>query len=286
MKPLAVTLHKKRFPVEKKGEGTPCLLIGLGTLMLRTLSPAFFKNFEAYVTDLYFLAKDGLEDISQVTMETLVEDLKALEETLGLQKYILVAHSAFGILALEFVKRYPENVAAIIMVGTPINSNLEVAAHHNKIFEQEADSKRKEIDSLRRSQVAGEDLSLFSPSERFLREYIYRDAPRYWHIPDYDCSHIWEGLVLDRLIDHLFSNIFPAIDVTQDLQSIRTPIFLAAGLSDYDCCPWLWRSLPHLPQNMTVSIFEKSGHWPHYEEADLFDTRIMEWVVACDLNRN
>ena len=33
MKPLAVTLHKKRFPVEKKGEGTPCLLIGLGTLM-------------------------------------------------------------------------------------------------------------------------------------------------------------------------------------------------------------------------------------------------------------
>lgn len=222
----------------------------------------------------------GLEDISQVSIDTLIEDMKTMEEALGLNQYVLLGHSAFGILALEFVKKYPERVAAVLMVGTPINWNPEVITKHNKIFEQQADSQRKKIDAARRRQVAQEDLSLLSSSERFLREYIYRDAPRYWHIPDYDCSPIWEGLVLDRLMERLFSTIFPAVDVTKDLESIQTPVFLAAGLSDYDCCPWLWQELPNLTKNMEIRLFKKSGHWPHYEEPELFDTQAMEWLTS------
>ena len=273
-----ITVRGRTYPVEKKGAGIPCLSVGIGTPNLRTLSPDFFQHFEVYASDLYFVQDHGLEDISHVTLEELVEDLKTVEEALGLDQYILFGHSAFGILALEFVKKYPERVAAVIMVGTPVNANSEVAAQNNRIFEQQADPERKKLDALRREEIAPEDLTALSPSERFLREYIYRDAPRYWYIPDYDCSHIWKGFVLDRFVERLFTTIFPAVDVRKGLESIQTPVFLAAGLSDYDCCPWLWQKLPNLPKNMTISLFEKSGHWPQYEEPSLFDKRVIEWV--------
>jgi proline iminopeptidase len=280
MSTLHITIRGRTYPITKQGTGLPCLILGLGTPTFRTLSSTFFQHFQVFGGDFYFVEEQGLEDISDITLETLIEDIKVIEEALGLDQYVLLGHSAYGILALEYVKKNPERVSAVIMVGTPLNSNLEVAAQNNNIFNQQADSQRKKIDAMRREQVAREDLKSLSSSERFLREYIYRDAPRYWHIPDYDCSHIWEGLVLDRLMERLFSTIFPAVDVRKNLESIQIPIFLAAGLSDYDCCPWLWQNLPNLPKKMEISLFEKSGHWPQYEEAENFDSRVVQWVSS------
>lgn len=51
-------------------------------------------------------------------------------------------------------------------------------------------------------------------------------------------------------------------------------------MSDYDCCPWVWQEVANLPKNFTISVFNKSGHWPHYEEADLFDERVKQWIEA------
>lgn len=30
----------------------------------------------------------------------------------------------------------------------------------------------------------------------------------------------------------------------------------------------------------TYRAFERSGHYPFYEEADLFDTALLEWLAA------
>jgi len=39
-------------------------------------------------------------------------------------------------------------------------------------------------------------------------------------------------------------------------------------------CPFFWNTIEHLPKSMIISQFKKSGHWPHYEEQELFDERI------------
>ncbi len=83
---------------------------------------------------------------------------------------------------------------------------------------------------------------------------------------------------MDKVIERFFTDILPKTKVEQGLERINVPIFLAAGLSDYDCCPWLWKDLPNLPSHMTVSLFKNSGHYPQYEEAALFDARVIEWA--------
>ena len=275
---FTISIGGKNYQVLRKGHGIPCLAIGTGILTQRSLSDKFFEHFNVYASDLYFVEDQALDDITNITMDTVLADTKAWGEALGLDHYVVLGHSAFGILALEFAKKYPEIAQAIIMIGTPINWNPQTVARNNEIFHQHADEVRKKIDAERRTQIAKEDLSVLTSSERWFREYIFRDAPRYWHQPDYDCSHLWQGIVLDRFMDKFFDEILPNTDVTKNLEAIKTPIFLAAGLSDYDCCPWTWQNLPNLPPNMTISLFEQSGHWPQYEQPELFDQRVIEWV--------
>jgi proline iminopeptidase len=275
---INVKIKGKSYPVIKAGKGTPALLIGLGTLSFRTVSKNFANNFEIYSSDLYWIEDNTLEDPHLVTIDTILDDIKALGNALNLTKYIIFAHSAYGIIALEFAKKYPNVASGIIMVGTPVNSNLKVANKHNSIFQKMADKQRKLIDAERRNQIEKEDLTKLTLPQRWLREYVFRDAPRYWHISNFDCSELWNKVVLSKLLTRLFSDILPAVNVLKGLKKVNEPVFLAAGLSDYDCCPWLWKEVPNLPQNFTISIFDNSGHWPHYEESYLFDTRVIEWM--------
>jgi proline iminopeptidase len=133
----------------------------------------------------------------------------------------------------------------------------------------------------RRRQWAQEDLAHLDVSARFLREYIWRDGPRYWHDPEFDCTALWQDIEIDETLAHLFANILPSNDIEKGLHEIRCPIFLAAGESDYDCCPHiLWPQIKNLPRRMEISFFKQSGHYPNYEESELFDQRVTEWVKA------
>lgn len=225
-KHFSVSVREKSYPIIKVGGGIPCLLICLGTPSLRTISKKFTSIFEVYSSDMYWIDSGALDNPESVTMDIIIDDIKALAEALKLEKYVIFAHSAYGIIALEFAKKYPNAAFAIIMVGTPLNSNQKVAETNNAIFHHKADETRKLIDAERRAQIDKEDLSRLNTTERWLREYVYRDAPRYWHIPDFDCTELWQGVNLNRLLIRLFSEILPKTNVINGIKKINVPIFL------------------------------------------------------------
>jgi pimeloyl-ACP methyl ester carboxylesterase len=160
----------------------------------------------------------------------------------------------------------------------PLHWNAESIALHNKIFYTQADNKRQAIDKERKEIVSQEDLSLLSPHDRFLREYVFRDAARYWHDPSFDCSDLWQDIEVDESIDLWFSKILPAINVRENLQNIQCPLYIAAGLSDFDCCPYLWENEKRMPPKTQIEKYCSSGHYPHYEESPLFDKNVVKWV--------
>lgn len=274
---LSVKLKNRNYPISVTGEGQPCLVIGIGTLIQRTLSQKFKNSFKVYSSDLYWIKDHALDDVSSLTMERIVDDIEELRQNLKLSSFILIGHSAYGIVALEYAKKYSSALNGIIMVGAPLNSNAEVEACNNKYFESHADPLRKSIDLERRAAFSNEDLSHLDSAAKFLRGYIWRDAPRYWHDPTFDCSPLWKNINLDGdLLDYFFKAVLPKIDVKKELDKIKCPVFLAAGMSDYDCCPWVWSQVNF--SKLTVSLFNKSGHYPNYEETELFDSRIKLWA--------
>jgi len=276
---ILVNLHGKKYPITIEGTGIPVLVMGTGNLVLNSLSAKFKQHFKVYATELYFDARYALQDRNSLTLDNMLDDIKNLAETLGLSNYLIFGFSAFGIVALEFAKKYPHHAAGFIMAGTPLNSNQEVALQNNKIFQQYAHPQRKILDAERRELLAQEDLSSLEFHQKFLREYTYGASPRYWHQADFDCTLLWQGIVLDEVLEHFFASIIPGVDVKEELETIQEPIFFAAGLSDYDCCPaQAWGALKNKPPHMVLSIFEQSGHYPQYEESELFDNRVLAWA--------
>jgi proline iminopeptidase len=274
-----VNVGNKNYKIDIVGRELPILSIGLGTPSLYTLSDRFKERFEVYSSDLYWVKEHALGNAESITINQIVDDIAELATNLNLSKFFIFGHSAYGIIALEFAKKYPQLVLGIIMSGTPPNSNQQVAETNNAYFEKHASANRKKIDKERRAEFSEEKLMHLSPSEKFKMEYTWTHGPRYWHIPDFDCSDLWQGITIEhKIFNNLFSKILPSIDVRNNLDQIDCPIFLAAGDSDFNCCPFLWNSIQNLPKNMVISQFKESGHWPHYEEQSLFDQRIEAWL--------
>ncbi len=274
---LNITIRGHVYPVQKTGVGIPCLILCLGSPSLRTISAHFSQSYAIYSSDLYWIKNATYPD-EPLTIDIILDDIKAQIDALKLEKCVLFAHSAYGIIALEFAKKYPDMIGGIIMIGTPVNCNAVVAEKNQKIFELEADAHRKEIDAQNKVQFKAIDKQSFTPEQLFLQEYIYRDAARYWYDAEFNCSDLWKGIALGPRLVELFLNILPNIEVLDNLSHIQIPIVLAAGLYDFDCCPWEWNNVEKLPPRFEIIRFKHSGHWPQYEESESFDSTIGAWI--------
>ena len=66
---------------------------------------------------------------------------------------------------------------------------------------------------------------------------------------------------------------------TTQLDQLQAPVFLALGRYDHIIAPpFSWDTIRPKFHDLTVRIFEKSGHTPQLEEPDAFDAELLEWL--------
>jgi proline iminopeptidase len=57
------------------------------------------------------------------------------------------------------------------------------------------------------------------------------------------------------------------------------PVFLALGRYDNIVAPhFTWDPVRPKFHDLTVRIFEKSGHTPQLEQPDIFDEELLKWI--------
>jgi len=124
------------------GSGPPVVIlhggpgIGVAYLLSELDSPGFPPE------GLQWVAYDqrasgrstGAEDLSQITMDRFVEDLEAVRQATGQERMALLGHSFGGLLAMHYAIRYPEHVAAMILLD-PDPASQELWAQHDSIIE-------------------------------------------------------------------------------------------------------------------------------------------------------
>lgn len=270
---ITVTVGGRHYPVSVAGEGMPVVVIGTGTLVQRTLSENFKNSFTVYASDLYWYEEHDLPVGQILTMERAVDDIYELLQALKLPRCLLVGHSAFGMMALEFEKKYPGLVDGVVMIGTSLNETEEAIAERDAFFYRNADEERKKIDAERKAAPLPAGLS---DGEEVAEWCTRRHAARYWHNPLTDSSELWQGLVPSRTLCAFFGEVFSQYDVREGLEKIQEPVFLAAGLSDYDCLPAVfWPAVKDKLPQLEIAEFKESGHYPCWEKADLFDQRFL-----------
>jgi len=279
MKKIIVKLDEHSYPVQIDGQGSiPCLSIGIGSLMQRSLSDGFKKMFTVYGIDLYFDHEYRHKDPSNFTMLKLAEDIVEVIQQLNLDKPVLIAHSCFGILALEVAKIMPRLLGVILVAGAP-QWNKESIKVTQQYFDTHAEPERIKNDLMRKDKYAL--IKKPTDSEVSIERYI-ADSARYWanfEVTEEEIMALWQGtLIDDAMVNQFFEVILPAHDLKRDIDKVKCPVILLAGEKDFDSIPLVqWQNYPH-PEHFTLVNCGNVGHWPQLEARELFDTTIKAWL--------
>ncbi len=261
-----------------EGEGIPTLVIGSALFYPKSFSQNLRKHLRmAFIDWRGFSVTSGTAE--NLSLDTFLEDIEAIRKEIGFERCVVMGHSAHALLALEYAKKFPLVVSHAVLIGISPNLNK---AHHDaavKNWEEHASPERKAALAKRIEALPDEALSKLAPSEQFVQWYIRRD-PQSWYDYTFNSASLWEATRPNMpMFDYLYGIVLRDLDCTKGLASFTTPLFLALGRYDFIVAPpSSWDPvIPHF-KNITVKIFEHSGHSPQYEEQELFDQALIKFL--------
>jgi proline iminopeptidase len=275
---IAAGRFRLRYRLE--GTGSPTIAIGSAIQGPRLFSAQLREHLRLVFLDHRgFAASPGPVDTAEFALDTLVDDIERARQEIGLGRVAVLGHSGHALMALEYAKKYPAHVSHVIMISMAPDLSATSAAAAERYWQESVSPERKAAmeENLRR--LPDETLAQLPLQERFIRSYV-RNGPRIWYDPRFDSSPLWEGVEVNLdMIDHVWGHVLRDIDITQGLATFDRPVFLALGRYDFVVAPpSAWDALRPQFRDLTVRVFERSGHTPQYEEAALFDAELVRWM--------
>ena len=267
-----------RYAIE--GTGTPGLVVGSALYYSRAFSSNLRRHFRlVFVDHRGFAPSPGPRATTAFALDSLIDDMERVRQTLNLGRVVVFGHSGHAFMALEYAKKYPEDVSHVVMIGIAPDLSAASGEATEQNWQATASSERKAVmqDNLRR--VPDSVLAELPPGQRFIRTYI-RNGPRAWYDPRFDSSPLWEGVDINMdMVNYVWGQVFRDIDITKGLASLDRPVYVALGRHDYLVAPpSSWDRVKSSFTDLTIRVFEQSGHTPQYEEAQLFDEELLAWM--------
>jgi proline iminopeptidase len=278
----SVAAGKFRLRYQIEGTGTPTIVIGIAAYYPRVFSQNLREHLRMVFLDHRgFAPSPGPVDTSAFALDSILDDVERARQQLSLGRVAVVGHSGHAFMALEYAKKYPENVSHVIMIGIAPDFGAENAERIEQNWQETASAERKAAMAAALARVPDAVLAELPPAEAWARGYI-RNAPRIWFDAQFDATPLFEGVEANMdMINHVWGRTFADIDVTRGLESFDRPVFMALGRKDYIVAPpSTWDPIRSMFQDLTIRVYERSGHTPQYEEAALFDEDLLDWMSS------
>ncbi|GAA6614992.1 alpha/beta fold hydrolase [Scytonema sp. NUACC26] len=261
-----------------EGSGTPAIAVGSALYYSRTFSTNLRNHLKlVFVDHRGFASPYDRKDLSVFQLDILVDDIELVRQELGLERIIIIGHSGHAFMALEYAKKYPANVSHVVLVcGAPSYSHEAHKASERYLNDSVCPERKavltKNLDRLPQEIEA-------APEKAFIT-YCLLMGPKSWFDYNYDATKLWEGIEVNMaMFDYVWGEVFRDIDITKNLDKLQAPVLLALGRYDYLIPPpYMWEPIRDKFHNLTIRVFEKSGHAPQFEEPELFDKELLEWI--------
>jgi proline iminopeptidase len=275
---VAAGPFRLRYHIEGMGRST--LVIGSADYYRRAFSRDLRRHLRlAFLDHRGFAPPPAQVDASELSLGKVLDDVERARRQLGLGRVVAVGHSGHALMALEYAKKYPDSVTHVVMIGMAPDLSAASGQAAERYWNESVSPERKAVLQENRRRLPDEELARFAPGERMVRAYL-RNGPRTWFDPRFDATPLFEGVAFNAdVFSHLWGETFRDIDVTRGLAALDRPVLLALGRYDFIVAPpSSWdRVRPHF-RDLTVRVFERSGHTPQYEEAETFDAELRRWL--------
>ena len=192
------------------------------------------------------------------TMAAQVADLEAVRKGLGLSKFVLVGDSYGGLLSIAYASAHPEHIAKLVL-SDAAGSNLNNIVHlFDQVFPEAMAKEQQEKQPAVMTQAAADAsmrnhfrLIFYSLEQRDL--YFKKIGPI-------------RSLGFEAAVSEAVSKDASQQDYTPQLAGFRFPTLVITGRYDMNVAPLTaWRLQQAIPGAQLV-FFEKSGHFPWFEE--------------------
>lgn len=263
-----------------EGNGPNALVIGSSAYYPQLFSDNLRNHLRLFFIDnRAFAPTPRTETPLTFSLDLLIEDIERMRQDLQLETVIVIGHSGNAFLALEYAKKYPHNVSHVVMIGTSPNFSEESYKTADLHWEAHASTARKEALKKQFALHPDSEMETIPANQRFIWNYL-RHTPRIWYDFSSDYSPLWSDVnVNPSIFDYVWGKLFGEIDITNNLADFDKPVLLALGRHDYIVTPpESWNPILSKFKNFKMQVFEKSGHSPFYEEAELFDSCLLKWL--------
>jgi proline iminopeptidase len=151
--------------VETEGTGTPIVLINGGPGGTHHDFHPYFSEAAKFARVIYYDQRGcGLSDFAKgksgYTFPQAVDDLDKLREALGIDKWITVGWSYGGCLVQNYLVKYPEHAAGLVLVGaseaTPLSLNK------TRQFDYISRKEQQKIGNVKNNEILSEEQKLFN----------------------------------------------------------------------------------------------------------------------------
>jgi proline iminopeptidase len=212
---------------------------------------------------------------------TLVADIEALRQTLGVPRIALVGHSFGGLLALEYAAKHPANTSHVAFVAGLWDTDLQCRLRGRRLAEL-----RPEVYARVAKDTIGPDgkprnhcgleFTAFSGAEReaYNLELMFPNPAVRARI---DSVNAAQGIRNTGEISRaIFSGggeiLFRAYD------RLTMPVIVIAGRHDGAAQPAGLRELAARLPNARFVEYDRSGHYPYLDEPDRFAGEVTSFV--------
>jgi pimeloyl-ACP methyl ester carboxylesterase len=180
-------------------------------------------------------------------VSALAEDIGAVADGLGLQRFVLVGHSMGGSAAAAYAGSHPDRVAGLALVGTP-----------GKAPAEEAQKIMASLDADYDAVMAAYWAKLMKDARLSVRPMLEADMRRV------------QRQAAKAMIDATFS-----YDPLPALAAYRGPVLIIDSAQS-DGLGALHRQAPKLPRQ----VIDGTSHWPQLDEPDRFNRLLDDFLAG------
>ena len=275
-----VTVSNVPLRYIREGHGPTAVAIGSAVYYPKAYSAALRNHLDLVFVDArHFVPgyQPTAADLAGVSIETFANDLDAVRQQLGIERWAVIGHSIHAQIALAYARLYPQHTTHLVIIGGVPSTFADFSAAADSFFKADASPERKAALAVA-TQHLDSILAATTPARRFAVGYQHR-AALYWADPQYDATALLSGLESGPAFGRLVASLPRHDQVRKALQEIRVPTLIILGRLDYAIPYFTWKPLVDGLSNVTLDILDGESHNPQTEHPQRFDPILVSFLT-------
>jgi proline iminopeptidase len=222
--------------------------------------------------DLRGQGRSGRPSVESCTLEQMADDVAAACRLLGIERPVVLGHSAGGFVALHLALRHPGLAAGLVLCAT---SPTLAPIADDGTTPRLGDRAGAQAEAVA-ARLFGGDMSPATLEEFGRLVLPYYAGPAHMDVP---AALMGLSSLNPEVAAHFFQVLAPAYDVRPRLAEITAPALVLAGRHDWVCPPVCGRAIASGIAGAELVELPESGHFPFGEEPEAFLAAVRTFVA-------